>query len=289
MSGTDLIVWAVVLMGVIGLMAAVILYIVAKKFHVQEDPRIAPVRDMLPGANCGGCGYPGCNAFAEAIVKKESLEGMFCPVAGNDPMADIAAFMGVATPEQAPYVAVIRCGCSPVAEHARDQGASDCYVAAMNISSDCGCPQACLGLGDCVRVCAFEAIKMHPETRLPVVSDDRCNACGSCVKECPRKIIELRRQHEEKHRVFVACVNTEKGAVARKHCGTACIACNLCFKACAFNAIRMKDNLAVIEDLKCTLCLKCVSVCPNETIHAVQGRTGLRMTKEEIKQAEGAS
>jgi Na+-translocating ferredoxin:NAD+ oxidoreductase subunit B len=287
-DGNELIVYSVIMMGSIGLLAGVILFIVAHKFHVNEDPRIAQIREILPGVNCGGCGYPGCNAFAETISISENMGSFFCPVAGSGPMNQIAALMGIASPEKAAYVATVRCNCSPVkdAEQIHLDGINDCFIAAMNVSSECGCPHACLGLGDCERACPFDAIHINPVTKLPEVIDEKCNACASCVRECPRKIIELRRKNEEGYRVFVSCVNVQKGVYSKQNCTTTCIACNKCVKTCNFGAVSIKDNLAYIQDIKCTSCMLCIVECPNETIQAVYGSNGKRMMPEEIQKAK---
>ncbi|MFH0895728.1 MAG: RnfABCDGE type electron transport complex subunit B [Bacteroidota bacterium] len=287
-GGNELILYSIIVMGSIGLLAGVLLFVVARKFYVKEDPRIALIREILPGANCGGCGYPGCNAFAEAIAKSEDMGDFFCPVAGSEPMKQIASLMGVVSPEKAAYVAVVRCNCSPFIddEKIKMDGLSDCFIAAMNVSSECGCPHACLGLGDCVRACPFDAIHINPFTKLPVVIDEKCNACASCVRECPRKIIELRRQQEDGNRVFVSCVNVQKGIFSKQNCTTTCIACNKCVKACKHDAVAVKDNLAYIKDINCISCMQCVAECPNNTIHAVFGNSGKRMNVEEIQKAK---
>ncbi|MGL4806047.1 MAG: 4Fe-4S binding protein, partial [Bacteroidales bacterium] len=130
-----------------------------------------------------------------------------------------------------------------------------------------GCSFGCHGLGDCVTVCPFDAIHINPETQLPEVDEDKCTACGACVRACPKFIIELRKKGPKSRRVFVSCVNKDKGAIAKKACNVACIGCSKCLKACPFEAITISNNLAYIDYNKCKLCRKCVDVCPT---HAIQ-------------------
>lgn len=259
---------SVISLGSLGTIAAVILYFVAQKFKVVEDPRIDIVADKLPGANCGGCGYAGCRALAEEIVKKESLDGMNCPPGGNDAMKDIAAVLGLTATEQEPTIAVLRCSGSR--ENAppkiKYEGAMTCAFAHTLFAGESGCPNGCLGCGDCVIACEFDAMYMNETTGLPVIKDN-CVSCGACVKACPRNIIEIRKRGKKDRRIFVSCINIEKGGVARKNCDVACIGCGKCVKECKFEAIIFENNLAYIDYNKCTLCRKCVPVCPTNAIH----------------------
>ncbi len=253
----------------IGATSAVILYLIAQKFKVIEDPRIDEVNEKLPGANCGGCGFAGCRAFAEAIVKAKDLSDLNCPVGGNAMMADIAALMGLVAETKEPQVAVLRCNGSPKnAPHKVNyQGATSCAFAHTLSAGQSGCPNGCLGLSDCVVACKFDAMYMDAETSLPVIIEENCVACGACVTACPRSIIELRNIGKKSRRIFVCCVNTEKGGVARKNCEVACIGCSKCQKECAFDAITIENNLAYIDYDKCKLCRKCAPVCPTNAIH----------------------
>jgi Na+-translocating ferredoxin:NAD+ oxidoreductase subunit B len=260
---------SVLSLGALGTVAAIILYIVAQKFKVIEDPRIDVVEEKLPGANCGGCGLAGCRAFAEAIVKAESLEGLNCPPGGNDTMSAIAAALGLEAEASDPMIAVLRCSGSR--EHAppkvKYEGAMTCNFAHSLFAGEAGCPFGCLGCGDCVRACNFEAMYMDETTGLPVILDDKCVACEACVKACPRNIIEMRKKGKKDRRIFVSCINQEKGGVARKNCRVACIGCGKCVKECKFDAITLENNLAYIDYNKCTLCRKCPPVCPTNAIH----------------------
>jgi len=265
---SQIIIYTIITLVAIGAAAAIILYFVAQKFKVYEDPRIDEVEEALPAANCGGCGFPGCRNFAETLVKSDSWDDLFCPVGGNEVMANAASIMGKEAIEQAPKVAVVRCNGTPefrprVTEY---DGAPTCAIAHSLYSGEGGCPFGCLGCGDCVVVCNFDAIHMDPLTDLPVVVDDKCTACGACVDACPRNIIELRKKNKKDRKIFVSCINEEKGAVAKKNCSVACIGCSKCFKVCKYDAITMENNKAFIDSEKCVLCRKCVPECPTDAI-----------------------
>ncbi|MCL3780527.1 Fe-S cluster domain-containing protein [Prolixibacteraceae bacterium JC049] len=262
------ILYTIVTLSAIGVLAATILYLTAQKFKVYEDPRIDDVDEALPGANCGGCGYAGCRAFAEACVSKNELSDLFCPVGGNDCMTDIAGILGLEAIKKDPRVAVVRCNgtCENRPKTNTYDGAVSCAIASSLYGGDTNCSFGCLGCGDCVEVCDFDAIKMDPETGLPVVIDDKCVACGACVDACPRDLIELRRKMPKDRKIFVGCRNMDKGAAAKKACTVACIGCTKCAKECPFDAITIENNLAFIDSDKCKLCRKCVVVCPTNAI-----------------------
>ena len=265
---------SIVVLGALGLVSAIILYFVANRFRVYEDPVIDEVEAVLPGANCGGCGYPGCRAFAENSTKnakrEKNLDGFFCPVGGNDVMQTVAGILGLEIEEKEPMIAVVRCNGSYA--HSPDkvkfEGVTSCSFANALYAGEGGCQYGCLGLGDCVDACDFDAIHMNPKTGLPVVND-QCTACGACVIACPRDIIELRKKGPKDKRIFVSCVNKEKGAVAKKNCHVACIGCGKCEKVCEFDAITITSFLAYINFDNCKLCRKCVEVCPTEAIWEV--------------------
>ena len=262
---------AVLVLGITGLVLGIVLFVVARKFAVEEDPRIGQITGLLPGANCGGCGFPGCAAFAEACVKRDSMDGMKCSVCKSEVMQQIAAITGHEVEAGAAKVAVVRCdgSCENRPRVNFYDGASSCAVAAMQTGGETGCFYGCLGCGDCVGACKFGAIEMDPETGLPVVDQEKCTACGACAKACPRGIIELRNRNKLDRRIYVCCVNRDKGPVAKKACAVACIGCGKCVKACQFEAITLENNLAYIDFEKCRLCRKCVEECPQHTIHAV--------------------
>lgn len=267
----NLILVAVISLGAIGLVSALILYVASKKFAVYEDPRIAQVSEALPQANCGGCGYPGCTGFADACVKAGSLEGKLCPVGGQPVMEKVAAILGLKAVLAEPKVAVVRCNgtCVNRPKLALYDGVRSCAVANSTGGGESGCFFGCLGCGDCVSACPFGAIRMNPETELPEVNEEACTACGACVKACPRSIIEIRPKGKRSRRVYVQCVNKDKGGVARKACTVACIGCGKCVKACPFEAIAVENNLAYINPDKCKSCRKCEMECPQKAIVAV--------------------
>ncbi len=262
---------AVIALGAIALIAAVVLFLVSKKFAVKEDPRIGQVLEALPGANCGGCGFAGCSGMAGALVAgadKGSLEGLRCPVGGDAVMGQVADLLGMAVANSEPMVAVVRCNgtCEHRPRIAEYDGLHTC--AAMNSvgAGETGCGFGCLGCGDCANACKFDAISINPETGLPEVDEDKCTSCGACLKACPRHIIELRKKGPKGHRVYVQCVNKDKGIVAKKSCEVACIGCGKCQKVCKFDAITVENNLSYIDFNKCRMCTKCVDECPTGAI-----------------------
>lgn len=283
-------IFSVVSLGAIGIAAAVILYFVAQKFKVIEDPKIDEVEEVLPAANCGGCGYPGCRGFAEATVNSANdnkhIEGLNCPVGGNEVMVQVAAILGLEVEESKPMIAVVRCNGSREnsPQKVAYDGPATCAFAHNLYSGEGGCPYGCLGLGDCVASCQFDAIHMDPVTGLPLVND-KCVACGACVTACPRNIIELRFKGPKDRRIFVSCVNQERGGPAKKNCAVACIGCGKCAKECKFDAITIENNLAYIDFEKCKLCRKCAPVCPTGAIHELH----FPPKKERPAKAEGES
>ncbi len=270
-----LILLAIIALGAIGLIAALLLYFASRKFAVHEDERIALVSAALPQANCGGCGFPGCAGFAGACVKaaddKGSLEGLLCPVGGQPVMEQVADILGMAVEASAPKVAVVRCNgtCENRPRLVSFDGAQSCKVQQMTGMGETACPFGCLGCGDCVSVCQFGALRMNEETGLPEVDEEKCTACGACAKACPRGIIEIRLKGPKGRRVVVLCNNKDKGAIANKACKASCIGCGKCVKTCEkFEAISLANNLAYIDAEKCKMCLKCVEACPKGAIHA---------------------
>lgn len=267
----EVLLFAVVTLGGIGLVSAIVLFIASKKFAVYSDPRIAKVAEVLPQANCGGCGYPGCSGFAKACVKAGSLEGKLCPVGGQPVMAKVADILGLAAVESEPKVAVVRCNgtCANRPKLSRYDGVKSCAIAAATYGGETGCSYGCLGCGDCVKVCQFGAITINPETGIAEVDESKCTACGACVKACPKGIIELRNKGKNNRRVYVSCVNKDKGIIAKKACAASCIGCGKCVKTCPFGAITLENNLAYIDFNICKMCRKCVDECPQGAIQAI--------------------
>lgn len=265
-----LLICTLLLLGLLGLFGALVLYFTAKKFHVDENPQIEAIAALLPGANCGGCGFKGCRDFASECVVRGNLDGIFCPVSGTEGMANIARILGVKSDVVERRIAVLKCNGTCAARPVRYMydGAQSCRVMdAVSVGSR-GCGFGCLGCGDCVEVCRFDAIKIDKETGLATVDSDKCTACGVCVNECPRHILELRSIGKRERRVWVACSSRDRGPVARKICTNACIGCGMCVRICPFGAIVLNDNLAYINPDMCKACGKCIAQCPTGAIHA---------------------
>ena len=288
---TTIVIYTIISLSGLGAAAAVILYLAAQKFKVYEDPRIDEVEDALPGANCGGCGYPGCRGFAEALVKSDDISKFHCPVGGNETMKKVAEILGQEIEEKEPLVAVVRCSGSYANRPATTNydGPATCAIESALYGGETGCHYGCLGKGDCVEACDFNAIYMNEQTGLPYVIDDNCTACGACVKACPNDIIELRKKNKRNRKIYVSCVNQDKGALARKVCKVACIGCGKCVKVCPFDAITMENNLAYIDSYKCKLCRKCVDECPTNAILEIGFPQKKKKTKTKEESVESES
>lgn len=262
------IVYTIISLSLLGAVSAVVLYFVAQKFKVYEDPRIDLVEAELPAANCGGCGYAGCRNLAETMVKAESLDGLYCPVGGNEVMARIAKVLGRDAVAKEPRIAVLRCNgtCDFRPRTSHYDGVSSCAIESALYGGETGCSYGCLGCGDCVVACSFDALYMDMETGLPVLNEKKCTACGACVKACPKNLFELRKKWKGDKKIYVACMNRDRGALAGKNCKVACIGCGKCLKVCPHEAITVSDYLAFIDSDKCRLCRKCVNECPTNSI-----------------------
>ncbi|EAR01123.1 Fe-S cluster domain-containing protein [Maribacter sp. HTCC2170] len=262
------ILYSAILLSSIGTVAAVVLFVVSKKFNVFEDPKITEVEDILPAANCAGCGSPGCRVFAEKLVNTEDISDLFCPVGGNDVMKQVAEILDKEVAEKDPTVAVLRCqgGCDVRPKTTLYQGPRSCAISSLVYGGETDCQYGCLGDGDCVNVCDFDAMYMDEKTGLPVIITDKCTSCGACVKACPRHILEMRPRNKRDLKIFVGCLNEDKGGIAKRACDVACIGCSKCEDICPKDAIDMDNNLAYIDPDLCTLCRKCVEVCPTHSI-----------------------
>ncbi len=252
----------VVAIGGLGLIFGIILSVAAKIFAVEKDERIPLVADCLPGANCGGCGYAGCAAAAEAIVKGEAKVNC-CPVGGDDSAEKIAEIMGVSADKTEKYVAFVMCSGSPaVAKNKYDINENmDCYSANRLAGGMKECAYGCLGFGNCVEKCMFGALSI--KDGVAVVDPDKCTNCGTCMRECPRKIIK-RVPYNAK--VSVVCNSKAKGKDTRSACEVGCIGCGICVKNCESGAITVENNLAVINQDKCINCGVCIEKCPRKII-----------------------
>ena len=278
-----LLIYSILLLGGLGLIGALVLYVTARKFHVEEDPRIDAIASLLPGANCGGCGLKGCRDFATQCVACGNLSGIHCPVSGPETLARIASILGVDAQAQERQIAVLKCNgsCQARPQQYVYDGALSCSVMDAVAVGTRACAFGCLGCGDCTTVCKFGAIAIDESTMLPVVDSEKCTACGACVSECPRHLLEIRPAGRRDRRVWVACSNRERGAIARKVCSAACIGCGKCARTCPFSAIAVTDNLAYIDPALCKTCGKCLGVCPTGAIQAT-----FTMPKVESKPAD---
>ncbi len=256
---------AVISLGVSGMVIGVLLAVAANKFRVQTDPKIPQVQSVLPGANCGACGYPGCAGLAAAIVEGKAPVNA-CKVGGNAVAERISGIMGVSAQAVDHQVAVVYCqgDCNLAERGAEYDGITDCQ--ALNaLGGTKTCAYGCLGLGSCVKACPFGAMYMSDEG-LPVVIREKCTGCGLCVKACPRMVICLVPADKEVH---VLCRSYDKGPVVRKYCKIGCIACQACVRACPQKAIAMdRGTLAKIDYNLCDNCGACVAKCPVKTIQS---------------------
>ena len=235
----------------------------SKVFAVEEDPKASLIQAELPGANCGGCGFPGCAGCAIAIAEGRAPVNI-CPAGGTKAAQKIADIMGVSAEACIPKTAFVKCnGTCDVSKNKYEYfGIDDCVMAnQLAGNGQKGCSFGCLGLGSCVKACAFDAISI--KNGVAVVDPDSCVACGKCVEACPKNLIELIPQCQE---VKVRCNSKDTGKVVMPLCSVGCIACKICEKACGFDAIKVIDNLAVIDYDKCTNCRVCANKCPKNTI-----------------------
>jgi Na+-translocating ferredoxin:NAD+ oxidoreductase RNF subunit RnfB len=258
------IVYAVIVLTGIGVLFSAALGYADKKFSVEVDERAARVREALAGANCGACGFAGCDAFADALVKGKA-KVTNCPVSNT---ANVAKALGVEAEEQKPRVARVLCqGTTDAAKprYAYD-GLKSCKAAAGMAGGPKQCRFSCIGLGDCEAKCKFGAIEMR--NGIAYIDEEKCTGCTLCVAECPRNIIEMTPRDAS---VIVRCKNKDSGKLARAVCEKACIACLRCEKACKYGAIKVENNLARIDYEKCTRCGECAAVCPTKCI-TIEGK-----------------
>lgn len=254
------------LMGALGLVFGVLLALASVAFFVKPDLRVQLIREALPGANCGGCGYPGCDGYAEGVVA-DGAKTNLCSVGGAEVAARIAEIMGVQAEETVPMRAFLKCKGTP-ARSPRTvlySGIQDCRSAAiLPGGSPNACPFGCMGFGTCVEVCAFGALSIVDG--LATVDASKCTGCGACVAVCPKSVLTLIPKREN---VAVACNSHWKGPTVKKVCSIGCIGCGLCAKLCPAGAITMDRDLAVIDPEKCVNCGTCVAKCPSKCIDSM--------------------
>lgn len=246
----------------VGLVLGLALVTASKKFYVEVDDRVTRVRECLRGSNCGACGYAGCDAVAEAIVKGEARVDA-CPGNSTENIAKIAAILGKEAIDQAPQCAYVQCAgtCEATKAKAQYVGIDDCRAAVLSGLSFMSCEYGCLGLGSCVKVCPQGAISI--KDGIAVVNPRLCVGCGLCAKTCPKGIIGM---HDRTTKVAVRCSNKNKGPMVKKVCTAGCIGCGICVKQCEQGAITLENNLSRIDPEKCVGCGKCVEKCPTKSI-----------------------
>ena len=254
---------AAAVVGILGILIGIFLGIASEKFKVELDEKEILVRNELPGNNCGGCGYAGCDALAKAIAAGQAEVGA-CPVGGASTAEKIGAIMGVAGGTAEKKVAFVKCKgtCDKTKVQYNYYGVDDCKkVSVVPGAGEKACTYGCMGYGSCVKACAFDAI--HVVDGVAVVDKEKCVACGKCVSSCPNHLIEL-VPYKAEH--LVQCSSHDKGKDVKSVCESGCIGCTLCTKQCEFDAIHMENNLAVIDYEICTNCGKCAEKCPVKVI-----------------------
>ena len=256
------IILAVLVVGLIGLAFGLLLAFAAVIFKVEVDERIDKITEVLPGANCGACGYAGCSAYAKAVVEDNAPVNA-CSV-GKDKVAEkIGEIMGKSAEKAVPMTARVLCGgdCEQAKTKYDYYGVTDCNAANKLAGGPKSCSSGCLGLGTCVSVCQFGAISI--ENGIAVVDEEKCTACGMCVKACPKKLIRIMPKNKN---VYVKCNSNKSGKEVNAVCKVGCIACKICEKSCPVQAISVIDNLAKIDYDKCVSCGLCADKCPKKAI-----------------------
>ena len=264
MSPITIVILAVVVLAVLGAVFGLVLAIAAKAFAVEVDPREEAVLACLPGANCGGCGFPGCSGYAAAVAKGQAPVNA-CAAGGAAVAAQIGEIMGVTADASVKKLAQVHCtGCGQNYKKYEYVGIHDCQAAALLPGGgELGCSFGCMGLGSCEKACPFDAI--HVVDGVAKVDEDKCKSCGKCVDVCPKHLISLVPYKTKRH-VAITCSSHDKGVDTRKVCDNGCIGCTLCAKSCPKEAITMVNNLAVIDYDKCVGCGLCAQKCPRHLI-----------------------
>ncbi len=254
---------AVISLGGLAFILALGLGVASKIFAVETDPTVEAIAEVLPGANCGGCGYAGCAGFAEAVASGQTAPTE-CKAAGSDIVAQMAQILGVKIEETEKKVVKIFCQGS--SDNCKSkflyEGVFDCRAAVLLGGGYKACPYSCLGYGSCVKACPFGAIEIGPKG-LPIVDEQKCTGCGSCIRQCPRGILRLLPISQK---YYIPCSSKDKGKAVRQVCQTGCLACKLCLKKCPNQAITIENNQPRIDAQKCSGCGVCAEKCPKKII-----------------------
>ena len=257
------ILFPILVVGGLGVLFGIILGIAAIKFRVERDPKIDSIREALPGANCGGCGFAGCSGLAAAIAKGEA-EVNACPVGGAPVAAKIGEIMGLDAGDAVRMTAFVKCAgtCEQAKQDYEYHGVQDCSMMAFVPNGGAKtCNHGCLGFGECVKACPFDAI--HIKDGIAVVDKENCKACGKCIKACPKDLIEL-IPYDAKY--AVQCNSKDFGKTVMQACKVGCIGCKMCERVCEAGAVTVENNIAHIDQTKCTGCGACAEKCPKKII-----------------------
>jgi len=256
---------ATVVLGGMGLLFGALIAVVNQRLAVPVDEKLAELRGALPGVNCGGCGYPGCDGYATAL-REQGCSTSLCPVGGDALAEKLAELLGVTADHAEKYVCTVMClgdsdRCALKYEY---KGAPDCRSASMVADGDKACSHSCLGFGCCERACPFGAIHIN-DKRLAEVDPAKCRACKTCIEACPRGVLKMLPLVHPVHRT---CCAMERGKIVRENCSVGCVSCGKCERVCKFGALKMVDNLPEIDMDKCVGCMLCADNCPTGCLKA---------------------
>ncbi len=260
-----LIFWAILSVGLLSLLFGLGLALAHRKLAVEKDPKIQEVEDILPQANCGACGYPGCAGYSVGLIV-DDVGIDLCPPGGKKLIKKLAVMLDKEVIEGEPMIARIHCSgdLRTAKQKYNYNGINDCNQAVAMFGGSKVCSYGCVGLGSCVRACAFDAIDITKDLDV-IVNEPKCTGCTLCVPVCPKDIIHMEPAKTE---IFNSCSSLDKGGPTKKYCNVGCTACKLCEKACEYDAIKVENYLAIFDYEKCTHCNDCTVVCPPESIHA---------------------
>jgi len=259
------VVFGLVVLAALGVIFGIALAMVAARFVVKVDPKVEQVRETLPGANCGACGFAGCMGYAENVVANPDVAVNLCAPGKSAVAEKIAEITGKKAEKVDPRIARVFCqgGNSLSQRKFIYSGVQDCTAAVLAAGGDKSCEYGCLGYATCMRACPFSAITMNSDN-LPIISKEKCTACGKCVAACPKQVIEIA---VESKAVVISCHSRDKGADTKKKCQVGCIACGICVRTCPVDAIKVDNNVARIDHAKCIVCGLCTKKCPTNAIH----------------------